>query len=199
MTETEKRYEQEEVEKCLEYLDIALEKNEYWRQIGANCTMMLIRSVYNAPTEECAWDLLNATLFFADAFDDEVYHDYYAMTAEWIVSNFDRDSLLNEFYLHDLFDLTAQTIMPDCSIVKKKHDNHNIPDRWVQKGNSVIPVEIKRGNFNNTCLKQLYRYMSAYDVNCGIAVGAKYTANPDNRIKFITIDEMVAARDAMAS
>lgn len=95
---------------------------------------------------------------------------------------------INEFYYQDLFNKYAEKIIDGSKVVRRKHDNKNIPDSWVKIGDEYIPVEVKLNNFDKNALNQLLRYMNAYHCNRGIAVGRKLTTAISSNIMFINND-----------
>ena len=49
-----------------------------------------------------------------------------------------------------------------------------------------VPMEIKKGPFDNRALKQLLRYITVYGCSKGIAVGAKLTVELPENIMWIS-------------
>lgn len=59
--------------------------------------------------------------------------------------------------------IDAKEVYPE---LKKGHH----PDMFIESGGRVIPVEVKRGKFDNKAISQLRRYMDVYESEVGIGV-----------------------------
>lgn len=73
-------------------------------------------------------------------------------------------------------------------IVRKKTDKKNLPDFWLDNGETTIPVECKIGDFNKQALAQLQRYMNVYQCEKGVAVGSALTVELPENITFVQFD-----------
>lgn len=101
---------------------------------------------------------------------------------------------LDEFDIHELFKENYSKV-GSGTIVDRKSDPHHKPDAWVMVDDEYIPVEIKLGNFNQSSVGQIDRYVKFYDATQGIAVGEKLTATLPSYIKFISIDDLRKAKE----
>lgn len=101
-----------------------------------------------------------------------------------------RSDSKNEYYYHYLFNKYAPKIIDRCKIIKGKYNAHNQPDSWIELNGEEIPVEIKYRCFNKSALKQLQRYMTAFDAKKGVAVGRTLTVELPDNIIFVSNDEL---------
>lgn len=145
----------------------------------------LLASVCNAESKKDAWKLLNVISKLFHPLDDETFNTLYGAVAMYTSIRFTK----NELSYHLLFEKNYSKIR-EGKIVKKKTDGLNIPDSWVEKGNHIIPVEIKLKNFDKAALKQLKRYMIAYKSKYGIASAEKLTVDLPANIEFISFSEL---------
>lgn len=98
------------------------------------------------------------------------------------------DVSTNEFALQDLFkSRVKELISPEAEIVSIRGLKNNRPDSFVKLGDEVIPVEVKLDAFDNKALKQLMRYMKAYDAQRGLAVAGRLTVELPTNISFIEL------------
>lgn len=92
----------------------------------------------------------------------------------------------NEAHYYYLFDNVIQEILPRATIIQRKDNPKHIPDAWLSINGEDVPVEIKKGPFDNSALKQLLRYITVYGCSKGIAVGAKLTVELPENIMWIS-------------
>lgn len=149
----------------------------------------LLALAHDDENEENAWRLMGFTSKLFHPLDDWVFNDIYGCVAFDIARKFDK----NEFYYQQLFSDEFPKIRKG-KLVDVKSDGKNIPDRWVDVGGELIPVEVKYGTFDAKALKQLLRYIKAYSCNRGIAVAQNVTVELPRNIEFISIDELKAAK-----
>ena len=103
---------------------------------------------------------------------------------------------MGEFVLQTKFKECAKKIIDGAEIVSGPSTVKNRPDAWVKIFGDMIPVEVKRGEFNKKALDQLNRYVSAFGSKYGVAVGEKLTCKlPENYI-FVSKDEINAALES---
>ncbi len=75
----------------------------------------------------------------------------------------------------------AVRVRPDS--IDKKHQ----PDGFLAWRDREVPVEIKRDVFDAKALRQLQRYMAAYDAELGVAVAPTLTATLPANITFVEV------------
>jgi hypothetical protein len=98
------------------------------------------------------------------------------------------DISTNEFALQDLFkSRVKELISPEAEIVSVPRLKKHWPDSFVKLGDEVIPVEVKLDAFDNKALRQLMRYMKAYDAQRGLAVAGRLTVELPTNISFIEL------------
>ncbi len=66
-------------------------------------------------------------------------------------------------------------VLPGARIVAPPKNHRLRPDFFVERDGLISCVEIKRGAFTNTAVKQLKSYMEAFDLLTGYAVAPKLT------------------------
>lgn len=145
----------------------------------------LLASVCNVESKKDAWKLLDVISKTFHPLDDETFNTLYGAVAMYTSIRFAK----NELSYHLLFEKNYSKIR-EGKIVKKKTDGLNIPDLWVEKGDHIIPVEIKLKSFDKAALKQLKRYMIAYKSKYGIASAEKLTVDLPENIEFIPFSEL---------
>lgn len=89
-----------------------------------------------------------------------------------------------------MFEKHIEKIVKGCRIISKKWQRSNQPDGWILLNGEEIPVEIKRGAFDEKALKQLERYMTAFNSQRGIAMGAVLATDIPSNIQFIDIETL---------
>ena len=83
-----------------------------------------------------------------------------------------------------------ETLLPRATMAKKpkpKAPTSLRPDFWVELDGVVMPVEVKKGKFNDRALDQLLGYMQAFGCDQGIAVGATLTATLPQNVRFVCV------------
>lgn len=118
------------------------------------------------------------------------FNHLYSMVIEEIYSQ----NKKYEFYYQGLFKEKISKLLP-CKVIKGKSDSHNIPDAWIELNEEEIPVEVKLYDFNNKALKQLERYMQAFNCKHGIAVARELCTELPENIRFIPISELEKVAD----
>lgn len=141
---------------------------------------------------EKAWKIMEAASVLFHPLNDFYFNQLYHATAIKLVLKYDKPK--NEFYYQDMFNKNYSKIRKG-KVIHKKSDGLNIPDSWVEKDNKIIPVEVKKEEFNQKALKQLLRYMKTYNCKNGIAVAKKLTINLPKEIEFISIKELEEANE----
>ena len=127
---------------------------------------------------ECSGYISESDLFLS--LFDAVRHYIYGYC-------FDRD---NEYTYHHLFNKYAPKIIHNCRVIERKGDYHNQPDSWIELNGEEVPVEIKLGNFDKKALKQLQRYINAFNAKNGVAVGRTLTVELPDNIIFVSNNEL---------
>lgn len=101
------------------------------------------------------------------------------------------DMKKDEIYYQEVFKKHCKEILGEgYTIYEKKDLLSKRPDAWVSYEDKIIPVEMKKGNFNSVALKQLQDYMTMYDCSYGIAIGHKTTVEIPDNITFIKMEDV---------
>jgi len=173
--------------------DLTIFKNDRFGEIRTTnqyAVLGILSSVLskamNCSIEDEAWDTMHDVSKIGHQLDLKEFNDLYEATAEFLTNKFQK----SEFYYHSLFNKLASSIIPGCTATLRKNDGHNFPDSWVKINGREIPVEIKLHNFGEPAVKQLERYMNAYNSGFGIAVGCSLTSSIHDNILFIPISEL---------
>lgn len=88
--------------------------------------------------------------------------------------------------LHARFEEGLSNLLPGAKLVKIPHQLKHRPDFFISiDGSKPIPVEIKRHVFDAKAVRQLARYMKAYQADRGIAVAPKLSATLDDGMQFV--------------
>jgi hypothetical protein len=90
-----------------------------------------------------------------------------------------------EYSQYPVFQKMIDTLIPGASIVPPPLKHRLKPDFFVEREGLISPVEIKRGTFTNTAVKQLQRYMTAYNCVTGYAVAPKLAGTLASGMMFI--------------
>lgn len=99
------------------------------------------------------------------------------------------DMKKDEIYYQEVFKKHCKEILGEgYAIYEKKDLLSKRPDAWVSYEDKIIPVEMKKGNFNRAALKQLQDYMNMYGCSYGIAIGYKPTVEIPSNITFVGMD-----------
>lgn len=97
----------------------------------------------------------------------------------------------NEAYYYGIFKTTIDTLIPGARIVERKgKKGAGTPDFWIEIGDNVCPVEIKKGDFTSQAVRQLRGYIKKYDARCGYAVAHQLTANLDDNMIFVNFPKV---------
>ncbi|MGI2329697.1 hypothetical protein [Planococcus sp. YIM B11945] len=105
-----------------------------------------------------------------------------------IINNF-MSTRETEFDKHAWFSKNYKHLLPESyELTYRSNDPKHIPDFWLKKSETFIPVEIKLKAFTASSLKQLQRYMDFYKCDEGIAVGEKVTCDLPENILFISFN-----------
>jgi hypothetical protein len=75
-----------------------------------------------------------------------------------------------EYHQYTVFEKMLATLIPGASIVSPPIKHRLRPDFFVEREGLISPVEIKKGAFNATAVKQLQSYMMAYNCRTGYAI-----------------------------
>ena len=92
-----------------------------------------------------------------------------------------------ETNVHSLFENYAELLIPDSKLIEGRRDKHNIPDAWISIRGEEIPVEMKRNKFDARAMKQLRRYMTAFNTKRGLAVAKEMIVDCPDDVIFIPI------------
>lgn len=97
----------------------------------------------------------------------------------------------DEAYYVELFKKNIDKLIPGSSIVKRKGSKKSIPDAWVELDDlSQLPVEAKKGSFDQKALTQLQRYIDEFGTRYGIAIGKTLDVELPDSISFFSLDEI---------
>ena len=101
------------------------------------------------------------------------------------------DMKKDEIYYQEIFKKHCKEILGEgYELYDKKDLLSRRPDAWVSYEGKIIPVEMKKGIFNCSALKQLQDYMTMYDCSYGIAIGHKTTVEITDNITFIKMEDV---------
>ena len=152
----------------------------------------LLSEVYSMPKKSAipVIEAVRAKFCTATCFDSIIW-DLSCAVYECVVA----ESRICEFDIHLLFKENYSKIGPG-TVVERKPDPRFQPDAWVMFSGEYIPVEIKLGNFNQAAARQLHRYINFYGAPKGIAVGKELLATLPPYIEFISIDDLMKAKEA---
>jgi hypothetical protein len=93
-----------------------------------------------------------------------------------------------EYDQYPVFRDMIDTLIPGASIVPAPLKHSLRPDFFVEREGMISPVEIKRGVFTNTAVKQLQRSMTVYNCVTGYAVAPKLSGALAPGMMFIQWD-----------
>lgn len=145
----------------------------------------LLATASRCANENEAWEILKTASILFHPLDDPAFNELYGCVATEITRNFQKD----EFYYQRLFK-EKYSKLREGTVTDHPANGKDIPDAWVLKGDSLIPVEVKFGNFDKKALKQLRRYMNAYSSKSGIAVARQATVTLPHNIDFVSLKEL---------
>lgn len=132
-----------------------------------------------------AWELLNLASIIFHPYHDWAFNELYKSVAFDLTRN--KSFSLSEYAIHGYFKENHKTILGnEYSLKKIKTNGKDIPDAWVKYKSELIPVEVKKSEFDKKALKQLLRYMSSYNCGSGIAIGRELSVDIPQNIKFIS-------------
>ena len=87
---------------------------------------------------------------------------------------------------YGLFEKHISKVLGDNAKIIEGHSNaQNKPDKWVEMNGVEIPVEMKKGDFDDKAMKQLRRYMDVFNSIAGIAVGRRMTVDCPENVIFV--------------
>lgn len=157
----------------------------------------LLALVMSCKNEEAAWGFLNIASIMFHPQDDPTFNALYEAVTTHLAYWENAETL--EYSLYPQFEKAVNRLFGEnAKIVKPKTNPHHRPDSWVQIGKTLIPVEMKKGDFDGKALKQLTRYMSFYKCEKGIAIGSRLSVKIPESIRFISISEFVPKRSFAA-
>lgn len=145
----------------------------------------LLSVAYKCEKENDAWEAMKVASILFHPLDDITFNTLYGITARAIAEKFDK----NEYYYQRLFKEKYSKIRIG-EIIEVKDDGENIPDAWVNRNGINIPVEVKVSDFDKKALKQLNRYIKAYNCETGIAVARNLSVDLPTNIEFISFEEL---------
>jgi hypothetical protein len=152
----------------------------------------LLSCAINQSDRQTALSILRSASMMYHCQDDNTFNTLYEAAIETIVRKFDK----NEFYYQGVFSKNVSTILgKNAHIIKRKGDNRNIPDAWVNMSGNDYPVEVKLHKFDKSALDQLQRYISNYECIGGIAVGETLTTDLPKNIVFVSLDQLMLAEN----
>ena len=93
-----------------------------------------------------------------------------------------------EYDRYSTFEEMLATLIPDAVLVPPPLKHRLRPDFFVEREGMVSPVELKRVPFTNAAVKQLQRYMTAYNCQTGYAVAPKLSGTLLPGMMFIRFD-----------
>lgn len=101
-----------------------------------------------------------------------------------VVTSYDVTHMESRYYT--LFEKHLTKVLGESSkIIKGRSDAKNKPDAWIEISGEEIPVEMKKGCFDAKALRQLQRYMTAFNSKLGIAVGMSMTVDCPSNVIFV--------------
>lgn len=93
----------------------------------------------------------------------------------------------SEANVRTLFENYAELLIPDSKLIERRGDKHNIPDAWISIRGEEIPVEMKRNKFDAKAMRQLRRYMTAFNAKRGLAVAREMIIDCPDDVIFIPV------------
>lgn len=114
----------------------------------------------------------------------DLHESFWTMYSDVISANA-QSYISTEEYIHTMFKKVYPTVE------KRGISPKNRPDSWLySEVFGYIPVEIKKGTFNEKALNQLERYMKFYKCDKGYAVGKELSVDLPENITFVSIESL---------
>jgi len=126
-------------------------------------------------------------LIFASG-DDNLIEYYHSIQFEYFYWR--HSAKESEFKYQKLFKDKVENLYPEYKLTTMEHNPEHIPDAWVEKSGEKIPVEVKLRSFDKAALRQLERYIAAFQTKEGIAVARDVTVELPENIRFISLEEL---------
>lgn len=145
-------------------------------------TMFLLEALSSTNDKKKLWGNLNCATDMINRYQCDYMDDLQELVMRYLLPI----RRPNEEYYNDLFNRIVEKILPGVTLIEKKNHPKHIPDAWLSIDNEDVPVEIKKGSFNDSALKQLLRYITVYGCNKGVAVGEKLTVELPENIMWIS-------------
>lgn len=152
-------------------------------QFLAVATLFLNSYPSNSQARDIFFEILHLAriFYFLREDNNKTFHRFYHCVLFDGVHYYKED----EAFVHQLFRNAYRTVH------QPKKDAHNQPDAWLKSSKGdFIPVEMKKNKFDKKALKQLERYIKAFDCKEGIAVGSTLDTELPDYIKFISISQL---------
>lgn len=150
----------------------------------------LLALATSCKSSEAAWGFLKLASIMFHPQDDHVFNALYEAVTTHLAYWENAETL--EYSLYPQFEKAVNNLFGEnAKIIRPKEDRHHRPDSWVQIGETLIPVEMKKSDFDGKALKQLTRYMNFYQCKNGVAVGSRLSVKIPKSIRFINISEFV--------
>jgi hypothetical protein len=138
-----------------------------------------------ADTKDAAWALMRETREHASRLNlfTEAFAALYEACATHLVWYFSsRDT---EYSSYPRFEEALAQLLPGAKIVSPPRKHTLRPDFFVERDGLISCVEIKKGSFNQSAIRQLARYMEAYKLSTGYAVAPKLTGMLQHGMMFL--------------
>ena len=115
--------------------------------------------------------------------DDWAFNELYGavrMHIAWKESVGNTEAARESYFKNNVAVIVGEGAKIAPAVASQKHR----PDGWVVLNGNLMPVEIKKGNFDAKALRQLTRYMDYYKTSNGIAIGRNLTVELPDNIQF---------------
>ena len=100
-----------------------------------------------------------------------------------------KKSTISERDIQNHFFSNLNHYLPGACKVSAKNHTRSVPDGFVQIEEKIAPIEVKLELFGERALSQLLGYMRRYELDIGIAVAQRCTAELPSNVKFVQIKE----------
>lgn len=100
-----------------------------------------------------------------------------------------KKSTISERDIQNHFFSNLNHYLPGACKVSAKNHIRSVPDGFVQIEGKIAPIEVKLELFGERALSQLLGYMRRYELDIGIAVAQRCTAELPSNVKFVQIKE----------
>lgn len=147
--------------------------------------ILAVASKMARENKEAAWRMMKLASCIFHPQNDFTFDELYGATAMEIT----RVTNETEFTIHAKFKENAASVIDGAEVINKTNKTKHQPDAWVLLEGKEVPVEMKLGDFNYKALKQLRRYIDAYNCDKGIAVANDLTIDLPENIMFFHKDE----------